>query len=198
MPNTSATGGALAPVGAQQPADIDLDVILQAVVAGVLNLPASLIRPRWQETPTPQPPRGTNWCAMGVTKTEGDTNPVLSHDSQLPEGAGQDIFIRHEQSEALCSLYGPNAVANAALLRDGLQVPQNTETLAGYGIAYVSSDRIVRVPDLVNQGWINRADIRLTFRRKITRTYPVLNLLSAAGVIDAGDLSQTFDVENSV
>lgn len=196
MPNTSATGGALAPVGVQQPADLDLDVILQAVIASTLGFPLADVRPRWQPVSTPMPPRGTDWCAMGVVNTLADTNAVLFHDSQLPTGAGQDILIRHEQSEVLCSLYGPNAVANASLLRDGLQVAQNRESLTGYGIVYVSADRIVRVPDLVNQVWINRADIRLTFRRKISRTYPVLNLLSAAGVVDAVTSTNPFATEN--
>lgn len=196
MSNTSATGGALAPVGVQQPADVDLDIVLQAAVAGILDLPGDLVRPRWQITATPAPPRGTDWCALGVTDIDSDTNAVLMHDSQLPTGPGQDILIRHEEFDVLCSTYGPNATSNAGLLRDGLAVPQNREALSALGISFIGSDRIVRVPSLVNQGWINRADIRLTFRRKIARTYPVLNLLSAVGEINAVSSDNAFDTEN--
>ncbi len=193
MTNTSATGGPLAPVGSHQPADLNLDVFLQAIVAGILSMPGVNVRPRWQPTPPSQPDRPVDWCAMGITRVDSDTNAVLSHDSS---GDGQDDLIRHEQFEVLCSLYGPNAVGNAARLRDGLSVPQNREALASQDIAYVSADRIVRVPSLVNQQWIGRADLPLTFRRKISRTYAVLNLLSASGVVDAGTLEQPFATEN--
>ncbi|MGI4851699.1 MAG: phage neck terminator protein [Janthinobacterium lividum] len=197
MPNTSATGGALLPVGTQQPADLNLDLILQAVVAGALGLPGEMVRPRWQPLPPAQPPRGSDWCAIGIVSIDADTNAAMPHDGQTAtEGSGQDGLIRHEQFDLLCSLYGPNGGSNAAMLRDGLAVPQNREALMAVGMAYVGADTIRRVPDLIGQGWINRADIRLTFRRKIARTYPVLNLLSADGAFNAGAGTNTFSVEN--
>lgn len=194
MTNTSATGGVLLPVGTQQSADLPLDQIIQRVAAGILGFTLNNVLPRWQSTEPSMPSRGTDWCAIGVTDIDSDTNAVLAHDSQPTSfGPGLDNFIRHEQITVLASLYGPNSVSSAAQLRDGLAVPQNRETLGLLNIAYVFADPIRRVPSLINQGWINRADIRLTFRRKIQRTYPVLNLLSADGVVN-GD--NTFTVEN--
>ena len=38
---------------------------------------------------------------------------------------------------------------------------------------------LVDAPELINQQWVRRYDLRLRLRRKIERTYPVLNILSA-------------------
>jgi hypothetical protein len=199
MPNTSATGGGLLPIGTPLQSDLQFDLTMQFLVTGVTGIPGQLVRPRWQPSPPAQPLAGTDWCAIGTTQINADTNAVLSHDSQdtPPDmGDGQDILIRHESASVLCSFYGPNAVGNASVLRDGLSVSQNVEQLELLGIRFIESGRISRVPDLINQLWINRADISLTFRRKVCRTYAVLNLLSATGAINAETITETFDVEN--
>jgi hypothetical protein len=38
---------------------------------------------------------------------------------------------------------------------------------------------LARGPELVNQQWINRADMQIEFRYQIDRVYPVLNLVGA-------------------
>jgi len=177
MPNNSSTGGYLAPVVAAPPAEDDaLDDLLQALVAGVTGLDGTLVRPRWQPTVPKQPDPGTNWCALGITVQTPDAGPAIQHD---PAGDGSDTYNRHQDIELLCSFYGPAAKGYAQRLADGMAIPQNHEQLGLNDMAFVSAGEIRAAPDFVNQQWVRRYDMTLALRRKITRTYQVLNLLSA-------------------
>lgn len=176
MANTSATGGYLAPTAPVPPEDDALDDLLQALVAGVTGLPGAMVRPRWQSTVPKQPEPSVNWCALGVDVQENDASPAIQHD---PDGDGSDTYIRHQDIELLCTFYGPAAKGYAQRLADGLAMPQNSEQLGLNDMAFVSAGEIRAAPDFVNQQWVRRYDIKLALRRKITRTYPVLNLLSA-------------------
>jgi len=53
------------------------------------------------------------------------------------------------------------------------------EGLKASGIGFIDSGPIRTVPELYNQQWIRRFDLALTFRRKVSRTYPILNIISA-------------------
>lgn len=176
MPNTSASGGYLSPVGAAPADDLELDVLLQDAVVGVTGLPGAMVRPRWQPVTPRQPEPAENWCAIGVTDEQPENTPSIEHD---PAANGPDVMTRHPVFEVLASFYGPASGHYAALLRDGLYIPQNRETLRTAGIALVSIGATISAPDLVNQQWIRRKDVRITLRRVIVRTYPVLNILSA-------------------
>lgn len=176
MANTSATGGYLAPTAPVPPEDDALDDLLQAMVAGVTGLPGDLVRPRWQATVPKQPEPGVNWCAIGVPDQANDASPAIQHN---PDGDGSDTYIRHQDIELLCTFYGPAAKGYAQRLADGLAIPQNREQLGLNDMAFVSAGEIRAAPDFVNQQWVRRYDITLTLRRKNTRTYAVLNLISA-------------------
>lgn len=176
MANTSATGGYLAPTAPVPPDDDDLDNLLQELVAGVTGLPGGMVRPRWQPTVPKQPEPSENWCAMGVTVQGNDAGPAIRHD---PAGEGSDTYIRHQQIDLMCSFYGPAAKGYAQRLADSMSIPQNSEQLALNGMKFVSASDIQPAPALINQQWNRRYDLTLVLRRKITRTYPVLNLLSA-------------------
>jgi hypothetical protein len=176
MANTSATGGYLAPTAPVPPDDDALDDLLQALVAGVSGLPGNLVRPRWQPTVPKQPEPSVNWCALGVTEQENDAGPAIQHD---PAAEGHDDYQRHQDIRLLCTFYGPAAKGYAQRLADGLSIPQNREQLRLNDMAFVSAGEIRAAPDFVNQQWVRRYDVTVLLRRKITRTYPVLNLLSA-------------------
>jgi hypothetical protein len=176
MPNTSATGGYLAPTAPVPPDDVDLDNLLQELVAGVTGLPGEMVRPRWQPTVPKQPEPTENWCAMGVSVQTNDSGPAIRHD---PAGDGSDTYTRHQQIDLMCSFYGPSAKGYAQRLADSISIPQNGEQLALNGMKFVSASDIQPAPALINQQWNRRYDLTLVLRRKITRTYPVLNLLSA-------------------
>ena len=176
MPNTSATGGYLAPVGAVPADDLDLDVLLQGAVAGITGLPGAMVRPRWQPVTPRQPEPTENWCAIGVVDEQPENTPSIEHD---PTGSGADVLTRHPVFEVLASFYGPAAGHYAGALRDGLYIAQNREPLRAAGVALVSVGNAISAPDLLNQQWVRRKDVRITLRRVTVRTYPVLNVLSA-------------------
>ncbi len=175
--NDSSTGGYLAPIAPVPPSEDDaLDNLLQELVAGVTGLDGSLVRPRWQPTVPKQPEPKINWCALGITVQTNDAGPAIQHDGG---GDGSDTYIRHQDIELLCTFYGPAAKGYAQMLADGMAIPQNSEQLGLNGMKFISVSEIRAAPDFVNQQWVRRYDLTLVLRRKITRTYAVLNLLSA-------------------
>jgi hypothetical protein len=179
MSNDSSTGGYLSP---EQPWALDDDALaraLQAVVVGITGLDGTLVRPRWQPVVPRQPDVGMTWCAIGVTEEDPDDNPAVVHDGAADGGEGADTLYRHSVLNVLASFYGPSASAVAGVLRDGLHIPQNREAMTAQGLAFISSDKILAAPELVNQQWIRRYDLPLRLRRVVTRVYPVRNLTSA-------------------
>lgn len=177
MPNTSATGGYLAPASPSPPLeDADIDAVFQRAIVGITGLDGTLVRPRWQLTPPKQPDPSVNWCAFGIVDFKVDAGPAIRH---IPTGDGSDEYVRHEDIILACTFYGPMAQRYAAMTRDGMAIPQNIEALKLDGVVYIDSMEIRSVPELVNQLWIKRYDLPLKFRRQIKRTYQVLNILSA-------------------
>ncbi|UCL89316.1 LIC_12616 family protein [Pseudomonas sp. HS-18] len=183
MANTSASGGYLTPAGTPTPADDALEDILQPMVAGITGLPGKMVRPRWQPGNPKQPEPSVDWCAIGVMHTKQDANPAIEHDSA---GDGADQYQRHQDVILLATFYGPNAQAYGQLLSDGMYVPQNSEALRAQNLAFVEAGDLIAAPDLLNQQWVRRYDLRIRLRRKIERTYPVLNILSADTTVITG------------
>ena len=191
MTSDSSTGGFLSPSGSPPLDDDALDDFLQALVVGITGLPGQMVRPRWQEEPPNLPPVGTNWAAIGVTHRTADTFAVEQHDGS---GQGADTLIRHESVDLLCSFYGPLAETNGALLRDGLGIAQNREVLQANSMGIVSVGDLTKAPELVKNRWLNRTDLTVVIRRQITRTYPVLNLLSAEITLETDAATKIINV----
>jgi hypothetical protein len=181
MPNDSSTGGFISPVAPSSALfDAALDAVLQQLVVGVTGLPGAMVRPRWQTVVPKHPEPGTDWCAIGITTIDRTDYPVETHDGA---GTGSDIQQAWEEFTVLASFYGPNGMANASLLRRGVYVPQNRETLQAVGIDVVEAGSATPAPDLVNQQWIRRFDLSVRLRRKVQTIYPVLNIASADDTI---------------
>ncbi len=179
MAGTSSAGGYLTPAVSSPPLEgVDLDAVLQAFVVGVTGLAGGLVRPRCQPTPPKMPERDTNWCAIGVETQDPDDGPAITHD---PAGTGTDTLARHERVILFLSFYGPLGQQNAAIMRDGISVPQNVAQLAAYGLKLRTSSGIVTAPELISNLWFKRYDYTVTFARKAERAYGVQNLLSAPG-----------------
>ena len=126
MANDSSTPGYVLPTGDAPTYDAALDAIFQQMIVGLTGMQGSLVRPRWQPVMPKQPEPNVDWCAIGVTLIDPDAGPAFVHDST---GDGQDVALRHESIDVLCSFYGPNAAANAALVRDAIAIPQNNNAL---------------------------------------------------------------------
>lgn len=183
----SSTGGYLSPAVASPPLEDDaLTAIFQQMIVGITGLPGNMVRPRWQPNPPKQPEPTVNWCALGIAVQTLDDGPAIVHNGA---GNGSDTYIRHEQIDVLASFYGPNGMQNAQLLSDGLAIPQNLEQLKAQDMNSVDTGQIRTAPDLINEQWVRRYDIELTFRRKITRSYAVLNVLSASSTVTTQNLS---------
>lgn len=181
MANDSSTGGYLQPAVISPPLEDDaLTAIFQQMIVGITGLPGNMVRPRWQPTVPKQPEPTANWCALGIAVQTLDDGPAIIHNGA---GNGSDTYIRHEQIDVLASFYGPAAMQNAQLLSDGLAIPQNLEQLKAQDMNSVDTGPIRAAPDLINEQWVRRYDLELTFRRKITRSYAVLDILSAQGTI---------------
>lgn len=180
--------------------DDDLDNALQAMVVGITGLAQGLVRPRWQPTLPKQPEPGVDWCSIGVVGSQADTYPVIEHlfgdDITAPAG---DRLIRHETLEVLVSFFGPHAKANLGVLRDGLGVMQNLESVRAAGLHFVAMDDARAAPDLINQQWIRRWDSAITLRRMVARVYGINNILAAEIDLhdDTGDVDRIIQVPPS-
>lgn len=155
------------------------------IVAGVTGLDRNaLVRPLWQPEPPTQPDFTVDWVGVGVTNTEANYTPAVIH---YGTGNGFDALQQFETATVLCAFYGPNAQGYAGLLRDGMFIDQNRAALRAAGVGFKEFGGIVRNAEKVNEQWLNRADINMIVVREVRRNYPVLNLLSARGVIKAND-----------
>lgn len=181
MPNTSATGGYLSPSSVALPDDQDLDRIFHDLIVGVTAIAPTLVRPRWQPEPANMPAFNTSWIAQGVTERRDDS----AASQTFVDGVGM-IVTRNQELDNLMSFYGAGAAALEATLRDGLSLDQNREALTALGIVLVKVGNPRNASMLINERWQKRIDVVVTFRRILTRTYPILSLTSATATEYAG------------
>jgi hypothetical protein len=198
VPNDSTTGGYIVDVPPPPATVEDLQSALQQAVAGLAGLPGSLVRPRWQPVPPAQPPVDVTWVSIGVTMVEADEYPYLLHVGGVTlAGAtapGYTIMQRHQTITVVTTFYGPQADALAAQVRDAFYVPQNYENLFPVGLKLRTIHDLQRAPELMNQQYVDRADLRMEFRAMIERVYPIRDLDGADFTINTDQGSETFQV----
>lgn len=157
------------------------DNFLHDVVSGVTGFDDTLVRPRWQPQPPTTPALSVDWCAFGVMNVATDFEPWLNH-YQEPD-PGTDLMQRMERQTVLISFYGPNAQANAAVMRDGIYVDQNRAAFRANGVGIIEVGPLIRNSELFRQQWRQRSDVNIYLRREVRRVYQVRNLLRAMGPI---------------
>jgi len=170
--------------GSPPPNDDALAGILQAMIAGVTGLAGNLIRPRWQPQPPTQPSVTTTWCAIGITGYTPYDYPIWTQDDDT-----SGSLHRYERVDALATFYGPQSAWYAALLRDGIYIPQNHETLSAQGLKLRSVDETTHLGELINSQYVSRSDIPMSFVRFIDRTYdsiPAIAQVSVSFITDTG------------
>lgn len=179
--NTSATGGYLEAAPSDPiPNHLTFEQFLQTVFVGVSGLPGELVRTKWQVNPPKQPDIFINWLSIGLMEDDADTFAYNSINS-----SNVNVFQRMEALTVQCSFYGPDSLEVGKLVRDGFQIGQNREALQSAKMDFVSTGKMVRAPDLIDERWVNRWEMSVYLRREILRTYPLLTFLSASGTLYA-------------
>jgi hypothetical protein len=203
MANDSSTGGYVVPnPSPPSPAPLEgraLLTFLQGWIVGVTGLPGKMVRPRWQIEPPNIPTNGTIWAALGISNRKADTFAYIAHDPVGPTGDGADNLQRHEELTLDVDFYddGVTGLADlyAAVLRDGAAIGQNREPLFAAGFGLVEVTDIVSLPSLLKEQWLYRASTSVVLRRQVDRSYPILNVESAAGdIIDEATVTVPFSV----
>jgi hypothetical protein len=160
------------------PNGLSLVQFIQTIFVGLTGLPGTLVRPLWQVEPPKQPDLKVNWMGMGIDVSTPDANSYVNTNSD-----GLVISQRHETLEISCHIYGPNALENAGLIRDGFQIQTNLEALTLANMGFVEVGPMRHLPDLINERYIDRIIMSTFIRREIQRVYPIPTVVSASGVI---------------
>lgn len=190
MATDSSVAGYLNPSVAA-PYDEALDDFLHGVIVGLTGLAGSLVRPRWQAEPSQRPEFNVNWCSFGLSRSEVDPFAYEAHD---PTGEGP---VRVERDEILFyahSFYGPGAHGIAERFRDGLEIPQNRDVLQTGKLGLIEVQEAVKVPSLLAERWVPKIDVMVLYRRRTSRSYPVLTIRSAGIEIVTQDGSTPISV----
>jgi len=168
---------------------------LQQFIAAVAGMDGKRVIPGYQTDPVNRPDFSIDWAAFTINEVRpiGLYTPVTRH----PEGNGSDEIRRQEEFDLFITFYGPNSRFLASNLRDGLAIWQNYSMLRLASMALVEVGTIHTMTEMVKQQWVGRADVSVTIRRYIRRTYPVLNLLSAQAKVQT-DSESRYEVEVEV
>lgn len=185
--STSATGGTLTTT---LPNQVALRRLLQGLLAGVMQLPGNMVRPRWQPKPPPMPAPEVNWAAFGISRRTGDPT-IYVEQSELSAQV-----VRQEQLEILVSAYGPDAEGYCELFRDGMEVAQNREPMLLAGLGLVEITPAIHVPEIHAEQWYNRCDFTWTVNRETSKQYQILCFTGALGAIITETMTLPYEVTN--
>ena len=173
MGNDTTAATWLKPTGTLPDDDETLERNLSEWILGLTGLPDGHVRPRWTPVQPSQLPQDTNWCAFGIIDISDDDNPAFQN--QTDDSAE---MWKHEKIECMASFYGPGSQGIGSQFRDGLRVSQNNAQLNALGLSLGSYTKLTSAPELINNQWVRRYDLKIQLRRKLVRTYGIKSILS--------------------
>ena len=177
--NTSATGGYILPINDNTLEDDALVHVFHDLFVGLTGLPSDMVRPYWQQNPGNMPKIGTNWVSQGIVRTREDT-----YSSQVFTESGM-LETRNQELDILVSSYGHAANALMSSIRDNIQIAQNREQTTLLGIMLVKVNGPYNANYQIAEQWVTRIQTIITFRRRITKLYPIESLVSAVANLNA-------------
>lgn len=180
----STQSGYLAPADPPPDYDAALEDIFQAACVGITGLSGDLVRPKWQAQPANAPDQATSWASVGIVIAERQWDSFQTHDPNAALGIGVSTVQGQENIEVTFSFFGPQSMAYATRMRDGMSVTQNRDALGAAGIKFVEYKPLVNLPALLKDTWQRRVDLKGIFNRWVVRTYSIRNFDSASGTID--------------
>ncbi|GHV35115.1 hypothetical protein FACS1894187_07130 [Synergistales bacterium] len=194
--NTSATGGFLTETGAVT--RIQLENLWHDVISGLSGIQGKLVRPAFQEDPGPTPGAAVTWAAFQIMNGDANNYPHVQH---YGEDDGETVVYDQTTKNVLVSFYGPEADDKADALRRQLHIRQNRDALRAAGVAVTWVDAPFQLPELVNDKWLRRVDLKINSVVDIAGAYQILNLLRADGglladVHEGNQLRHEFDTNN--
>ena len=182
MANTSATGGYLQPTNTVLDG-ADLSDFIHDVIVGITGIDNTLVRPGFQENPPTRQDLLVDWCGFTILNRRPAAMPWTT------QGDDDSSLSTNELFDFIASFYGYNCMSYAAILRDGLQIPQNSEIMNEAGIAVIGATDIVYAPELRNGRFFERADLTVNMNRNLSRTYDILTIVGVEGTLYFEDVA---------
>jgi hypothetical protein len=110
----------------------------------------------YQPNPPTIPSFGTDWIAVDIKEvdTNGLSYQTLKGDILTLQG---DLVLN-----VSLAIYGANSFSVGMLIKAGMELTQNSEILRKYNIAFGEYGRLLRVPELHNQRWLERYNLDFT------------------------------------
>lgn len=174
----STTSGYISP--SVEPIDDDeIENLMHDAIVGLTGIEGSLVRPRWQPEPIQQPDFNENWVAFGITRWTPDTFSYQHQDDDSNHVVERDILLY-----VLHSFYGPKSAGMCARFRDAFDISQNRDQLVAAGIELIEVQEALNVPALLKAHWVKRVDVVVVYRRRTSRTFPVLTITSGQFGLD--------------
>lgn len=180
----------------QPPNSLTLEQFIQTVIAGISGFNGAMVRPKWQVNPPRQPQINENWIAFGIGNIIPDANAYVWMNQD-----DNTNLLRNELLEIQVAFYGPNALENISIFRDGFQITQNLEAMQKAMMGFKEISSANRIPDLINERWVDRYELTLVLVRAVQRFYPILSFASVSGVIHTvleDPYQQRFETEEPV
>ncbi len=177
------------PAGTDPAYDDPLEDQIQSCVAGIVGrIAPENIKPRWQPNVPNMPMHATNWCSIGVTRSEVSS---FSPEEYLVDD--ENLNVRHlEKLYVLISFYGAAAQANDARLRAGLQISQNRAAFRAFGLSVLEHTGPTRLPALVKTIWQPRIDSTLVLSRFSDHQFAIGRIKYATFSLDEGNYQLAF------